>query len=267
MEIPEAEYVFQVTLPTGGFWGVVLKPWEERPRGAAEVLGEVQGRVSAIPAIQTFPILPPALPGGGGFPVEVVIASTAEASEILEFANKIQQEAAKSGLFAFPPLIDVKVDQPETGDRLRPREGGAAGAGSAVGGAGRRGGGGRQLREPLQRRRAAATRSSPRSCAPSAQPRAAPGDVRERPRRPAHLPRHHRHAEGLGGAPLAQPLPAAQRGEALRRGHPPPRRGAHASSRTRRGRSCRRATRSTTPASRASCGWRATSSSPPSSWR
>jgi multidrug efflux pump len=59
-------------------------------------------------------VLPPALPGGGSFPVEVVIASTADTSEILAFAQKIQQAAAASGKFFFPPQIDVKIDQPQS---------------------------------------------------------------------------------------------------------------------------------------------------------
>jgi multidrug efflux pump len=53
------------------------------------------------------------LPGGGQFPVELVIASTAEPERILEFADKLQQKAAASGMFAFPPIIDTKIDQPE----------------------------------------------------------------------------------------------------------------------------------------------------------
>jgi len=58
--------------------------------------------------------VPPALPGGGQFPVEFVISSTAEHAEILEYATRLRDEAAASGIFAFPPLIDVKIDQPET---------------------------------------------------------------------------------------------------------------------------------------------------------
>jgi len=46
--------------------------------------------------------------------VEVVLASTAETQEILGFAKQLQEKAAKSGLFAFPPLIDVKYDQPQS---------------------------------------------------------------------------------------------------------------------------------------------------------
>jgi len=113
MEMPESGFTFQITFPSGGFWGVVLKPWEERKRSAFQILPEVQGRVAAIPGVQTFPILPPALPGGGQFPVELIIASTADSAEVLRFAQQIQQKAAQSGLFAFPPLIDVKIDQPE----------------------------------------------------------------------------------------------------------------------------------------------------------
>ena len=114
MSIPESNFTFQVTFPNGGFWGDGLKPWEERKRTAFEILPEVAAKVSVIPGIQTFPILPPALPGGGTFPVEVVIASTAESSEILGFAQKLQEKAAASGMFAFPPLIDVKIDQPQS---------------------------------------------------------------------------------------------------------------------------------------------------------
>ncbi|TSC26733.1 efflux RND transporter permease subunit [Corallococcus sp. Z5C101001] len=114
MEMPEGAFIFQIMSPGSGFWGLVLKPWEQRKRSSAEVLAETQERVSVLPSVQTFAILPPALPGGGNFPVEVVIASTAEAEELLGFAEQLQAKAAQSGLFAFPPLIDVKFDQPQS---------------------------------------------------------------------------------------------------------------------------------------------------------
>jgi multidrug efflux pump len=114
MDLPEADFTFQITFPSGGFWGVGLKPWTERKRNAFQILPEVGAKVAAVPGVQTFPVLPPALPGGGNFPVEVVLASTAESSEILGFAKQLQEKAAASGMFAFPPLIDVKIDQPES---------------------------------------------------------------------------------------------------------------------------------------------------------
>ena len=114
MSLPEAQFTFQITFPNGGFWGVGLKPWDARKRSAFQILPEMTAKAAAIPGVQTFPILPPALPGGGQFPVEFVLASTAESAEILGFAQKIQEKAAASGLFAFPPQIDVKIDQPES---------------------------------------------------------------------------------------------------------------------------------------------------------
>jgi multidrug efflux pump len=61
-----------------------------------------------------FAVTPPALPGGGDFPVEFVLASTAEPTEILQFARQLQLKAMQSGMFAFPPIIDVKIDQPQS---------------------------------------------------------------------------------------------------------------------------------------------------------
>jgi multidrug efflux pump len=51
-----------------------------------------------------FPVTPPALPGGGQFPVEFIIASTAGTQEILDIAKQVQEKAASSGMFAFPPI-------------------------------------------------------------------------------------------------------------------------------------------------------------------
>ncbi|MBK8010968.1 MAG: efflux RND transporter permease subunit [Deltaproteobacteria bacterium] len=113
MSVPETVYTFQITMANGGFGGMALKPWNERERTSFEILPEVQQKLARIPGIQIFPILPPALPGGGQFPVEFVLSSTSESTEILDFAQKIQAKAAASGIFAFPPIIDVKVDQPQ----------------------------------------------------------------------------------------------------------------------------------------------------------
>jgi len=110
---PERQQTFQITFPDNGFAGLVLKPWGERKRSVLKVVPEVQKRVSTIPGVRAMVATPPALPGGGQFPVEFVIAATAEPETILEFAQQLQQKAAASGVFAFPPIIDTKVDQPE----------------------------------------------------------------------------------------------------------------------------------------------------------
>ncbi len=113
MSLPEASRSFQITLPDNGFGGVVLKSWGERTNSVFELAPIVQQKISTVPGIRAFVATPPALPGGGQFPVEFVIASTAEPETILKFAGQIQQKAARCGMFAFPPIIDTKLDQPE----------------------------------------------------------------------------------------------------------------------------------------------------------
>ncbi|MDG4550849.1 MAG: efflux RND transporter permease subunit [Candidatus Contendobacter sp.] len=114
LSMPETEFTFQVTFPTSGFGGMVTKPWDERERTVFQILPEIQEKLQRIPGIQMFPVTPPALPGGGQFPVEFVIASTADTREILAIVEKLQLKAMESGMFAFPPIVDVKLDQPQT---------------------------------------------------------------------------------------------------------------------------------------------------------
>lgn len=114
LALPEAQHTFQVTFPTNGFSGVLLKPWGERERTAFEVLPEVQAQLSQLPGIDVFALMPPALPGGGQFPVEFAIVSTAEPEQILTFAEQLKVKATASGMFAFPPIIDTKIDLPQT---------------------------------------------------------------------------------------------------------------------------------------------------------
>lgn len=114
LDTPETAYTFQLTQPTSGFGGMVLKPWGERERTPKQILPEVAQKISQLPGVNMFPVTPPALPGGGNFPVEFIIASTAEPEDILEIARQLQEKAAASGMFAFPPIIDTKIDQPQT---------------------------------------------------------------------------------------------------------------------------------------------------------
>ncbi|MDP2647456.1 MAG: efflux RND transporter permease subunit [Desulfobacterales bacterium] len=114
LSVPETRFTFQLTRPTSGIAGMVVKPWSERKRNIFQILPEVQQKLHAIAGVRALPILTPALPGGGRFPVELVLASTAEVDQILQIAQKLQLKAIQSGMFAFPPLIDVKIDQPQS---------------------------------------------------------------------------------------------------------------------------------------------------------
>jgi multidrug efflux pump len=108
--VDEAAFTFQLTFPTSGFAGLVLDDWSERERTVFDVKQEVAQKFSGVSGLDIFAITPAALPGGGQFPVEFVIASTAEPDEILQYAQQIQLKAIQSGLFAFPPQIDTKID-------------------------------------------------------------------------------------------------------------------------------------------------------------
>jgi multidrug efflux pump len=66
---------------------------------------------AAVTGVRAPAFLPPALPSAGLFPVEFVVASTASHEELVRFAERIALEAQQSGLFAFPPIVDVKIDQ------------------------------------------------------------------------------------------------------------------------------------------------------------
>lgn len=109
---PEYQNSFQLTFPTAGFGGMVTKPWSERTRTTEELQLEAAGKLSQIPGVRVISLIPPALPGGGDFPVDFVIASTAEPKQLMEFANQLVGKAFASGLFMFADA-DLKFDQPQ----------------------------------------------------------------------------------------------------------------------------------------------------------
>jgi multidrug efflux pump len=112
MSVPEAAYTFQVTFPSGGFSGLVVKPWSQRARTIYQIQPEVQQKLNKLAGISMFPVLPPALPGGGSFPIEFVVSATSEPRDILGFARKLQDRAMDSGKFMMLD-VDTKIDQPQ----------------------------------------------------------------------------------------------------------------------------------------------------------
>ncbi len=109
---PEAASIFQITFPTGGFGGMVTKPWSERTKTTQQLLMESMGPLSRIPGIRVIPLTPASLPGGGDFPVDLVIASAAEPEQLRAIAGQLVQKAFASGMFMFADA-DLKFDQPQ----------------------------------------------------------------------------------------------------------------------------------------------------------
>jgi len=107
--------VFQITLPTGGFFGLITTPWGVRTRPIGKILPEVTAKLVRIPGVRVRGGLPGSLPGGGGiFPASIVIATTASEQELLGFVNQLTDQTMKDGLWAMTPLIDLNIDQPQT---------------------------------------------------------------------------------------------------------------------------------------------------------
>ena len=111
--LPETSTSFQIIEAFGGFSGLVTKPWSQRKRSTEQMVGEVFGKTAQIPGVRVIAFTPSALPGGGNYPVEFVIASTAEPKELLEFANALVAAAFQSKLFVFADT-DLKFDFPQT---------------------------------------------------------------------------------------------------------------------------------------------------------
>jgi multidrug efflux pump len=109
---PETASIFQITSPTGGFSGMVTKPWSERTKTTQELLLESSPKLAGIAGVRVIPQTPQPLPGGGDFPVDLVVASTAEPTQLVEIANQLVGKAFQSGLFLFADA-DLKYDQPQ----------------------------------------------------------------------------------------------------------------------------------------------------------
>lgn len=95
------------------FAGAVMKDWGEREQTQQELQPELNAAVQQVAGLQVSVISPSTLPGGGGGPpVQFVIASIDEPRAILEQSDRIVQAANASGLFQF-------IDSDLTFDRLQ----------------------------------------------------------------------------------------------------------------------------------------------------
>ena len=237
--MPETNHSFQLTFPNSGFSGMILRPWSERERSVFELLPQAQRGLAQIPGARIFPVTPAALPGGSDFPVDFIVASTAEPAEILEFVDQIQAKAVVSGRFAFPPIIDTRIDQPQTQftidhDKLsalglQQRDLGAD-LGALIGGGfvNRFNIDGRSYKVIPQIKRV--ERLNPEQLQ----------DIYIKGQRHTASTEHRRHPRRQRAAALTEPLPTIQRGQNERRVQGAARRGAQIPRGRRRGNPARR---------------------------
>ena len=77
------------------------------------MLTALQPILLGLPGVTTFAIPPPALPGStGGAPIQFVIRSTGDYTELAQTLATVQEDAKKSGLFIFTDG-DLKFDTPQ----------------------------------------------------------------------------------------------------------------------------------------------------------
>jgi multidrug efflux pump len=113
LPIPEVTQEFQLSgfgtvNQTFGF--MMLKPWDERDKGAADVQVDMQNRLSTVGGVQAAAFQFPALPGASGLPVEFVISTTGSFENLQTVAKAVMEKAKASGLFYYIDS-DLKIDK------------------------------------------------------------------------------------------------------------------------------------------------------------
>ncbi|MGH8427377.1 MAG: efflux RND transporter permease subunit [Gammaproteobacteria bacterium] len=113
--IPQRENDFVITGMggTSTLGGLILKPWGDRDKSASQIKNELSYTTSKIAGLQMYVTLPPSLPiSGGGTPVQFVLSTTADYTQLNQVAEEIVLKAQQSGLFFYVDQ-NLKFDQPE----------------------------------------------------------------------------------------------------------------------------------------------------------
>ena len=109
---PENNLVFQIDAPGQSITGWVLKPWDQRTKSAKTLQTEVQNDFNGLPGVKTVAFQPAPLPGSNGLPLQFVIATTKDFTELDTVSQKFKTDALKTGKFIFLDN-DLKFDQPQ----------------------------------------------------------------------------------------------------------------------------------------------------------
>lgn len=100
--------------PNVAFSGLVLKPWSQRTKSAFDLKKPLQDSLNNVPGLQTYAIMPPALPGGGqGTPIQFVITTTNDYKALFEVTENVTQAAREAGIFIFVNN-SLLFDKPQT---------------------------------------------------------------------------------------------------------------------------------------------------------
>ncbi|MBA1340453.1 MAG: hydrophobic/amphiphilic exporter-1, HAE1 family/multidrug efflux pump [Pelagibacterales bacterium] len=107
-----------------GFIIVLLEPWKKRDRHGVKIMRESFGKISRVPGVLAFPVMPQGIRTGGiQSPVQfVILGNTYE--QLIEWKNIIKREARKNqGLTSIQddfdlnkPQLNVQIDQKKAAD-------------------------------------------------------------------------------------------------------------------------------------------------------
>ena len=107
-----------------GFIIVLLEPWAKRDRHGVKIMRESFGKISKVPGVLAFPIMPQGIRTGGvESPVQFVILGNTY-DQLIEWKNVIKKEARKNpGLTSIQddfdlnkPQLNVQIDQKKAAD-------------------------------------------------------------------------------------------------------------------------------------------------------
>jgi multidrug efflux pump len=115
-KLPEYQQMFQLTGSPSvnqGFGGVLLKPWDQRSRGAHALQQLLQNQWNSVPGARVAAFQFPALPGSQGYPVQFVITTTEPIENLNDVSTKLLDKARASGMFWFIDS-DMKLDKPQS---------------------------------------------------------------------------------------------------------------------------------------------------------
>ncbi len=111
-QFPETDHVFQINSPGTVVAGMVLKPWDERPRTSNQLQPLVQQELNKVAGARVAAFQLPPLPGSQGLPVQFVITTTEPFNRLNDVAQQFLKTAVGSGNFIFLDT-DLKIDNPE----------------------------------------------------------------------------------------------------------------------------------------------------------
>ena len=111
---PETEHYFTINSKIANS-GMILKDWDKRKKSQFSLKKPLQDKLDKITGLQSFAVIPPALPGAGtgGTPIQVVIKTTADFKSLLEVSNKLVEKALSSGLFIYVDNT-LKINHPQS---------------------------------------------------------------------------------------------------------------------------------------------------------